>query len=543
MKADFWHERWKTNEIHFHEKEANPLLVRHLEALALKPGSRVFIPLCGKTLDIAWLLARGHQVVGAELSADAVEQLLTELGMEPERSEAGKLTHYRAEHLDIFVGGIFDLTQSTLGAVDAVYDRAALVALPEDMRPRYARHVTDMTRAAPQLLISYEYDQSLLPGPPFAVFEDEIAAHYEGSHEKALLEREEMAGGLKGRCPAVQSVWLLRPKKKPKPKTGARWPLAGLSLTMLLSSLGTSVANVALPTLARGFGASFQAVQWVVLAYLLSITVLIVGAGRLGDLIGRQRLLMAGIVIFTIASVLAGFAHSLNLLIAARAVQGLGAAVMMALTLATIHEAAPKMKTGRAMGLMGAMSAVGTALGPTLGGALIALVGWRAIFFINAPLGLLAFMLVRRSDGTVKTGAFQPTTAFDYRGMSLLAFSLAAYALAMTVGRGHFGWNNVALLVAATLGVAGFVTVQRRTPSPLIPLSLLRDQERRRGLATSALVATVLMTSLVVGPFYLAHALGHDPASVGLILSAGPLVVALAVCLRGSLWTSMGHGA
>src|SRR5665647_3416710 len=124
-----------------------------------------------------------------------------------------------------------------------------------------------------------------------------------------------------------------------------RWALASLSLSMLLSSLGTSIANVALPTLAQAFNASFQQVQWIVLAYLLAITTLVVSAGRLGDITGRRRLLLAGILVFTIASVLCGVAPTLWLLIAARAAQGLGAAVMMALTMAFVGETVPKEKT------------------------------------------------------------------------------------------------------------------------------------------------------------------------------------------------------
>ena len=183
-----------------------------------------------------------------------------------------------------------------------------------------------------------------------------------------------------------------------------RWALAGLSLATLLAALGTSIANVALPTLAQAFDASFQEVQWVVLAYLLAITTLIVGAGRLGDLVGRRRLLLAGIALFTVASALCGIAPTLWLLIAARAVQGLGAAIMMALTLALVGETVPKERTGSAMGLLGTMSAIGTALGPSLGGVLIAGFGWRAIFLVNVPLGLLTLLAraahpARRSPG------------------------------------------------------------------------------------------------------------------------------------------------
>ena len=164
-----------------------------------------------------------------------------------------------------------------------------------------------------------------------------------------------------------------------------QWALTSLSLSMLLSSLGTSSANVALPALAEVFHASFQEVQWIVLAYLLAITTLIVSAGRLGDIIGRRRLMLAGIFLFTMASLLCGGAPALWLLIAARAAQGLGAAVMMALTMAFVGELVPKSRTGRAMGLLGTMSAIGTALGPSLGGVLISALGWRAIFLVNLP--------------------------------------------------------------------------------------------------------------------------------------------------------------
>src|SRR4030088_2417510 len=175
-----------------------------------------------------------------------------------------------------------------------------------------------------------------------------------------------------------------------------RWALASLSLSMLLASLGTSIANVALPTLAQAFSASFQEVQWIVLAYLLTITALIVRAGRLGVITGRRRLLLAGIFLFTTASVLCGLAPTLWLLIAARAAQGVGAAIMMALTMAFVGETVPKQQTGSAMGLLGTMSAIGTALGPSLGGVLIAGLGWRALFLVNVPLGIVAFLLAYR---------------------------------------------------------------------------------------------------------------------------------------------------
>ena len=306
-----------------------------------------------------------------------------------------------------------------------------------------------------------------------------------------------------------------------------RWVLVGLSLSMLLSSLGTSIANVGLPTFAQAFNASFQEVQWIVLAYLLAITTLIVSVGRLGDITGRRRLLLAGIFLFMVASVLCGVAPTLWLLIAARAVQGLGAAIMMALTMAFIGETVPKEKTGSAMGLLGTMSAIGTALGPSLGGMLIAGLSWRAIFLINVPLGILTLFLAHRYLPVDSRRPKAGRVGFDNVGTLLLALTLAAYALAMTMGRGNFGSLNMALLLAAGFGVGLFVLAETRAASPLIRLAMFRAPGLSASLAMSALVSTVMMATLVVGPFYLSRSLGLEATMVGLVLSVGPIAAAL----------------
>jgi EmrB/QacA subfamily drug resistance transporter len=305
------------------------------------------------------------------------------------------------------------------------------------------------------------------------------------------------------------------------------WGLGSLSLSMLLSSLGTSIANVSLPTLAQSFTAHFQEVQWVVLAYLLAISTLIVSVGRLGDIIGRRQLLLAGISLFTVASVLCGVAPTLWLLIASRVAQGLGAAIMMALTMAFVGETVSKEKTGSAMGLLGTMSSVGTALGPSLGGVLIAGLGWRAIFLVNVPLGLLSLFLAYRYLPKDRQGPKLDRASFDIVGTLLLALTLAAFALAMTVGHGSFGPLNMILLLTAALGVGVFALVEKRKASPLIRLELFRNPQLSAGFAMSTLVTTVVMSTMVVGPFYLSGALLLDAARVGLVMSSGPIVAAL----------------
>ena len=312
-----------------------------------------------------------------------------------------------------------------------------------------------------------------------------------------------------------------------KPAPSLRWTLASLSLSMLMPSLDTSIANVGLPTLAQAFGASFQDVQWIVLAYLLAITTLIVSVGRLGDILGRRRLLLAGICLFTLASLLCGLAPWLWLLIAARAAQGLGAAIMMASTVALASETVGKARTGSAMGLLGTMSAIGTTLGPSLGGILIAGFGWQVIFLVNLPLGILNFLLAWRHVPADRREPKVGWPGFDAIGTLLLALTLVAYALAMTMGRGSFGTLNIALLLTAAIGTGLFIVAQSRAASPLLRLAMFRDARLSAGLAMSVLVSTVIMATLVVGPFYLSRALGLGPALVGLTMSTGPLVAAL----------------
>lgn len=263
-----------------------------------------------------------------------------------------------------------------------------------------------------------------------------------------------------------------------------RRALAGLALSTLLASLGTSGANVALPTFARVFNAPFQSVQWVVLAYLIAVTTMIVVAGRLGDFAGRKRLLGSGIALFTMASLACGMAPSLGALVASRFVQGLGAAIMISLSIASVADAVAPSRVGRAMGLLGTMSAIGTALGPSLGGFLLAGPGWRSLFIINVPLGVAAWWL-----------------ALGLPGQSRPA----------------------------------------KAGLPLLPASLFTNRDLGASLVSNALVACVMMSTLIVGPFYLTRALGLAPATMGLVMTVGPVLTALTGVPGGRLVDT--HGA
>ena len=262
-----------------------------------------------------------------------------------------------------------------------------------------------------------------------------------------------------------------------------RGALAALSLATLLPALGASIANIGVPAIAASLQAPFSQVQWVVLAYLLAVTALSVNAGRLGDRLGRRRLLLAGSALFAVASLLCALAPSLPLLVAARIAQGAGAAVMLALAMAMAASAVSQQRAGSAMGLLGSMSALGTTLGPALGGLLLARYGWPALFLVNLPLAALALLLAWR-----------------------------------------------------------YLPEGRQAPGVPPPRLALRSQPAlAAGLLASALVSAVMMTTLVVGPFYLARGLQLDSTVSGLVLSLGPLAAALCGVPAGRLVDR--HGA
>jgi thiopurine S-methyltransferase len=211
MDAQFWHDRWHEGRLGFHEGRVNRMLEAHIGALGLDPGARILVPLCGKAVDLPWLAAQGYRVVGAELSELAVRGLFEALETEPVIAEKGNLTLYSAGGIEIFAGDIFDLDAATLGPVDAIYDRAALVALPSEMRARYAAHLATLTDAAPQLLVAFEYDQAAMDGPPFSVDEGEVARCHGARYAVEVLEDAEVPGGLKGVVAAREKAMLLRP--------------------------------------------------------------------------------------------------------------------------------------------------------------------------------------------------------------------------------------------------------------------------------------------------------------------------------------------
>jgi thiopurine S-methyltransferase len=209
MNNEHWLERWKEKNIGFHEDKVNSLLIKHFKNLNLSRNSKIFIPLCGKTLDISWFLSLGHDVMGVELSELAVIELFEELNITPKIQEVNGMIHYSSQGIDIFVGDVLHVTSEMLGKIDVIYDRAALVALHKDVRIKYTKHLRELSNTAPQLLFCCEYDQNIMKPTPFSIEADEIKEHYENHYKINLLDRSMIVGGLKGKYEADDTVWLL----------------------------------------------------------------------------------------------------------------------------------------------------------------------------------------------------------------------------------------------------------------------------------------------------------------------------------------------
>ena len=217
MKSSFWHDKWQQREIGFHQAEVNSHLRQFWPRLPIDESATVFVPLCGKTLDMRWLRDRGHQVVGVELSTIAAEEFFTEQRLVPAVTESEGFTAYTADGIQILCGDFFDLTRHHLSGVAAVFDRAALVALPPDLRHPYTIHLEEiLPPGCATLLVTFDYRQEEMQGPPFAVDETEIYRLYGESNRIHLLHREDLMAGAeaerwreRGLSRVVENVYLL----------------------------------------------------------------------------------------------------------------------------------------------------------------------------------------------------------------------------------------------------------------------------------------------------------------------------------------------
>lgn len=310
-------------------------------------------------------------------------------------------------------------------------------------------------------------------------------------------------------------------------RAASKLVLAALAGSILLASLGISITTVALPTLARAFSAGVQQVQWVVLAYLLAITAAIVITGRMGDLYGSRRVLVAGLVLFTLASAGCALAPDLGWLVAGRVAQGLGAAILMSLPMSIAKGLLAKARMGTAMGLFGAMSAIGTALGPSLGGVLIGALGWRAAFAVLTLCGAAMLALALRGVPEDQTASGAANDRMDWAGGLWLSILLLCFALSATGSKAGVAIPPGMLPALAAVALVAFVRTESAAAHPLVPVALVRGRAIVVALAMNLLVGTVMMSTLVVGPFFLSFGLGLSEAETGMVMAVGPIAAAL----------------
>lgn len=311
--------------------------------------------------------------------------------------------------------------------------------------------------------------------------------------------------------------------------------MLGIGLGVLMFTIDTSAINIVLPTLVKTLHTSFATIQWVVLSYLLIITALVLGAARLGDMFGKKQLYLWGLILFTISSLLCGLAPGVGWLIGFRALQGLGAVFISALGAAIITEVFPNSERGRALGIIGAIVSLGIALGPTVGGLLIGIGGWRTIFFVNLPIGIVAsFIIVRFVPSSVGSGAKQ---RFDGLGTLLMIITLTCFALGMTEGQnqGFGSRTTLTLLGVAAIGVVFFVVIEARIKQPMLDLRIFRNLQFSLSLLMGWFVYIVVTGVIFILPFFLELVKHYPTQKVGLLLAVSPILGGTIAPISGSL--------
>lgn len=315
--------------------------------------------------------------------------------------------------------------------------------------------------------------------------------------------------------------------------------LVAVAASTILATIDASIVNVAFPTLVDELGTSFNIIQWVALGYMLTIATLTMGMGRLGDVVGKKKLFVTGIVVFTVASAACGLVPNVSWLIGFRVLQAIGAVLILALGAAILVEAFPPSERGKSLGWIGTTVSIGIITGPVLGGLLISSFSWRAIFFINIPVGIVSTYLALR---------FVPKTApprgqrFDIAGAVLMSIALFSLSLALTLGQ-DAGFGSPLILIAfavSLLSAVAFVLVELRVESPMLQLRLFRSPVLTVSVVSGFLTYSCLAATFFLLPFYLEGVLGFEVGQVGLLLGAAPLMVGLVSPISGTLSDRLG---
>lgn len=324
-------------------------------------------------------------------------------------------------------------------------------------------------------------------------------------------------------------------------ETASKWTvLAIVAVGVFMSTLDSSIVNISLPAIARYFGVSLSgAVEWVIIAYLVIIAALLLTIGRLADMVGRKPIWVAGLIIFTLGSAICGASPSLGVLVGARAFQGLGGALLFAVSPAMLTTAFPPEERGRALGMNAVVVALGVSAGPTIGGILTESLTWRAIFYVNVPLGIVGIL------ATLKFLTEKPRfgrSRFDPAGAALLAVGLASLTLGLSFGQ-EWGWTSAGLilsLVVAVVALVALVFVEGRVGAPIVDLRLLRNRVFTSANVSLVLSFLALFAVSFLLPFYLEELRGFSTLEAGLLLTPLPLTIAVIAPISGSLADRIG---
>jgi len=309
--------------------------------------------------------------------------------------------------------------------------------------------------------------------------------------------------------------------------------MSAIGTGVILATIDGSIVNVALPTIRDQLDSTLPVVQWVAVAYLLTLATLTLGVGRWGDIVGKKRIYTTGFVMFTTASVLCGLAPSIEFLIGFRVFQAIGAVMVLALGSAILVEAFPPHERGKALGWVGTFVSIGVVTGPVVGGLLISVFDWRAIFFVNLPVGVIGgFLAFRYVPAVPPAGG----SSFDLAGAATMSAALLCIALGVTSGQTlGYGDPLVAGLIVVGLSLIGvFVAIERRVASPMIQLALFRNPLLTVSIVSGFLVFLSISATFFLLPFFLEGVLGYGTRQTGLALGVPPLMIGVVAPFAGS---------
>src|SRR6266576_6382856 len=318
------------------------------------------------------------------------------------------------------------------------------------------------------------------------------------------------------------------------------WTLAAMCFALFMIMLDNTVVNVALPSIQRDLHANLSSLEWTVNAYTLTFAVLLVTGGRLGDIFGRRRMFLAGVVVFAVSSAAIGLAPTDSWLVAGRAIQGIGGAFMMPGTLSIISNTFPPEERGRAIGTWAGVSALAFALGPAVGGALTEYVSWRAIFFLNLPVAagavIVTLFAARESfDRTVERRV-------DYPGIAAISIGLTALVLALVEGN-SWGWGSaaiVSLLATAAVGLVAFVVVELRGSAPMVQFEFFRSRSFVGANAVAFIVSFAMLSMFFFMALYMQNILQYSPLEAGIRFLPSTVVIIFAAPIAGRLSDRIG---